>query len=761
MEGKERKGRLVTPHVLKAIILGILVGVAGIAVSPLRVTLGIEENAGLGLLFKLRGAIEPPPDAIVISIDKESSEVLGLPDNPDKWPRSLHARMTEIMAGEGASVVAFDVHFIEPRIPGDDTYFASAMKNAGNVVLVEPMKTKEVKLPGGGLNAGVHSIVRVVLPIDLFADAAAATAPFTLPRIPFKVNRYNTFEIGAGNSPAVPVVALQLFAADVYGDFVALMEKIRPDLAGRFAPSIDRVRRSGGVKDLVRDIREVFEGDPNLADRMLGELKCTDKFTGDAGKRGLIESLVKMYRGGNSRYINYFGPPGTVTTIPYHEALNIKDGMIGEEKIDLAGIAVFVGLSEVLLAERKDSFYTVFSRANGVFISGVEIAATAFSNLLADTPVKPAGLSFFMILVLAWGIALGAFCRISHIGVAALGTIGLSVLYIFSAKYQFEKNHAWYPIAVPLFFQAPLAFFGAVVWNYIDAKKERVNIQKAFEHYLPKDVVAQLARDVAHIRTGGQVVYGVCLFTDAQHYTTLSETMDPHELGKFMNRYYETMFRPVKRHGGFVSGVIGDSMLALWVSARSESKLKNSACFAAVDIEKELDLFDTSTEGANLKTRIGLHCGEILLGHVGALDHYEYTPMGDIVNTASRIEGLNKHLGTSLLVSDEVVENANGFLTRDLGRFKLKGKANPVGVYELVCRVEEADEKVREACAIFAEALEAFGNGSFDEAMEKFKRSGEILGEDRPSRIYEELCERYRENPPGDGWDGVVHMEKK
>nr|NIO17376.1 CHASE2 domain-containing protein [Deltaproteobacteria bacterium]NIS78099.1 CHASE2 domain-containing protein [Deltaproteobacteria bacterium] len=164
MDGKERNGRLVTPHVLKALILGLLVGVVGIAVSPLRITIGIEENAGLGLLFKLTGAIEPPPDTVVVSIDKESSEVLGLPDNPDKWPRSLHARLTEIMAREGASVVAFDVHFIEPRIPGDDTYFASAMQNAGNVVLVEPMKTKEVTLPGGGSNAGAHSIVRVVPP---------------------------------------------------------------------------------------------------------------------------------------------------------------------------------------------------------------------------------------------------------------------------------------------------------------------------------------------------------------------------------------------------------------------------------------------------------------------------------------------------------------------------------------------------------------------------------------------------------------------
>jgi adenylate cyclase len=144
---------------------GILVGMVGLVVSPFHLTLGIEENIGLGLLFKLRGAGQAPSDVVVISIDKESSEVLGLPDNPDKWPRSLHGRLTETLVKEGARVVAFDVHFIEPRSPEDDSLFAEAMRKAGNVVLVEPLKTKELPLPGGGGSDAVgHNIVRVVPP---------------------------------------------------------------------------------------------------------------------------------------------------------------------------------------------------------------------------------------------------------------------------------------------------------------------------------------------------------------------------------------------------------------------------------------------------------------------------------------------------------------------------------------------------------------------------------------------------------------------
>jgi adenylate cyclase len=299
------------------------------------------------------------------------------------------------------------------------------------------------------------------------------------------------------------------------------------------------------------------------------------------------------------------------------------------------------------------------------------------------------------------------------------------------------------------------------VWNYLDANKEKQNIKSAFEHYLPKDVVDQLSRDIANIQTGGRVVHGICMFSDAAEYTTLSEMMEPHELGRFMNRYYETMFRPVKRHGGFISGVIGDSMLALWVSASSEADLRDKACFAAVDIHKELQSYDESYEGVKLKTRIGLHCGQILLGHIGAMDFYEYTPMGDIVNTASRIEGLNKFLGTTVLVSDEVYHEIDGYLARDCGSFRLKGKTIPIRLHELWCRMEESDERQRDVCATFAEGLAAFQRGAWDEAEGMFRRVIERLEEDGPSRFYLGLCENYKKNPPDQPWEGVVAMEKK
>jgi adenylate cyclase len=749
----------------KSGILGFFVGIVGIIASLLPLSLSLDENVGLDFLFKLRGEREAPSDIVVVSIDKESSENLNLPDNPDKWPRSIHARLTENLVRERARVIAFDIHFIEPRSTEGDDLFAKAIRKARNVVLCEPLKAKEVSLSDKGSSVGdVLEIVKIVKPLAIFADSAAATAPFPLPRIPFKVSQYWTFQAGAGDSPTLPVVAFQLYTLQVYEEFIHLLEKVSPDEARKLPRDLEAISKTRDVKGMIREIKEIFERDPLIAERMLEESERLKALTADAKKQKMIRSLVWMYQGGNSPFINFYGPPRTVPTLPYYQALQLRNGAVGDKKIDLKGKAVFVGLSEVLLAERKDSFYTVFSQANGIFISGVEIAATAFSNLMEDRPLKPLSTPSFILVILLWGILLGMICRMTPLVISALSVVGLSVLYLVAAKYQFKIADIWYPTVIPLLFQAPVAFFGAVVWNYIDTNKERQNIKQALGYYLPKDVVSQLARNIAQIKTGGQVVYGICLFTDVADYTSLAETMDPAELGRLMNRYYETMFRPIKQHGGFVSGVIGDSMLALWISRGSETALRQRACLAAVDIRKALKQLEQPQETVKLRIRIGLHCGYILLGHIGALDHYEYTPIGDIVNTASRIEGLNKYLGTRILVSEEIIGQLDGFLTRELGKFRMAGKSKPIVVHELLGLMDESDEKLKSTCALFTKALSAFRRQSWDEAIEKFhqsiEKSGED-GEDSPSRFYITLCENYKENPPREAWDEVVHIDRK
>jgi adenylate cyclase len=495
---------------------------------------------------------------------------------------------------------------------------------------------------------------------------------------------------------------------------------------------------------------------------MLDEIEKSETFSREPFKRRMLSSLITMYGNTDSPYLNYYGPPGTITTVPFYQVIQARDGA-GEtpSRPALRGKMVFVGLSELLEFEQKDGFYTVFSQEDGRDISGVEIAATAFANLWEDRSVRPLGPAAYIALLFLWGLAIGVLCRFLPAPQAALVVTVLGLSYLFFAKYQFMSAGRWCPLVSPLFIQTTVAFFGAVLWKYVDANRERQNIKKAFGYYLPEEVVDGLAKNISDLDAGRRLVHGVCLCTDVEHYSTLAETMEPEELGKLMNNYYETVFKPVRHHGGHISDVVGDSMMALWVSVNPDALLRDKACWAAVDIRRAIHQFNRVHEGRQLHTRIGVHSGPILLGNVGAMDHFEYRPVGDMVNTAARIEGLNKHLGTRILVSDEALTQLGGFLSREVGAFLLAGKTKPLIVHELVCPLMEADALTKRHCALFQEALHHFRGRQWDEAAEKYHVLVRESGADGPSRFYLNLCDRFRNNPPDESWDGVVRMEEK
>lgn len=733
----------------------------GLAFSFTHTARSFEEDLGLALFFNLRGIQQPPTEAVVVSIDRDSSEILKIPDNPDKWPRSVHAKLVDTLARAGAKAITFDVHFIEPKTKGEDRLFQQAIRRAGNVVLADAMRAKDLPTSSDGNDVSdTATIVKLTKPFEPFAQAATGTAPFVLPRIPFKVNQYWTFQQGAGDAPTFPIVALQLYGWEALGNLIQLMKQVAPAYAEKLPGNVEKGRTTRGLVGMIRDLRDLFEGDPVLVERLREALDQSGLSAQDERRYRLLKALINLYGGETSRYINFYGPPGTVTTIPYHQALKI--GTKSGSGLDVKGKAVFVGLSEVLLAERKDSFYTVFSQGNGVFIGGVEIAASAFLNILDDTTIVPVSLSAHIWLLLCWGILVGGLCLLLPVVMAAGVMVGLAGLYLAGAAYQFQSYQQWYPVVLPLLVELPIGFVGAVLWNYVESERERKNIRNAFGLYLPNDVVDQLAKDMANIKGTTQVVYGTCLFTDAGDYTALSEKMTPKELSDFLGRYFEALFQPVRRHGGLIVDLKGDSILAIWKGSHDDPALRKKACLAALEMSESVARFNQSVAPYSLPTRIGLHAGELTIGAVGAMDHYEYRPTGDVVNTASRVEGFNKYVGTQIAVSDEVIQGLDGLLTRQLGTFRLKGKGKPLGLHELVSRSEQAEEARRETCTVFADGLMAFRNRSWDEARASFLRCINVTENDGPSQFYLTLCDQYLKTPPSEeSWDAVVTLEKK
>ena len=730
-----------------AILAGFITGLLGLLLSLLPFGQSFDQSVGLRLLFKLRGTREVPSDVIVVSIDKDSSEKLNIAADPEEWPRSLHARLTENLAQKGAAVIAFDILFEDAHSKEEDSRFAEAIENAQNVVLSEKLMLVDE-----------HSFRKeyLVSPIDPLAQSALALAPFPLPKVPGMVSRYWGFKESAGDTPTLPVVVFQAYALKVYDDFIRLLKQVDPHLVEQLRGNKNAIVETKGVEKIVRTLRDAFQNDPALAEGMLEKIHNKGADPSREKDRQILLSLNRMYQGPNSHYLNFYGPPRTIPTVSYHEVLShLEEPTADQGQIDFVGKAVFVGLSERLRMEQKDDFYTVYSQSTDIYMSGVEIAATAFANLLEDLPVRPLSTKAHTAMLMIWGLLVGILCCSLPAATAAVSMLGLGIIYLLISQYQFTQTAMWYPLVFPLFFQIPFAFFGILICKYFVTDKQRVNIRKAFEHFVPSEVVDYTATNPDDLKKSDQIVYGICLYTDAAQYTTLSESMPLEELSALMDQYYEAVFRPLKKYGGQVIDIKGDSILAVWKAKEPDAALRRQACLAALDIAK------TASEELKLPTRIGLHYGRIYMGSKGFGDHYEYRPFGDTVNTASRIEGLNKHLGTQILASEEVLEQLEGFLTRDLGKIRPAGKSRPIAVHELMCRIEECEEEQERLLEGFARALKAFKKQLWNDAMKIFEESMHLFGHDGPSKFYLNRIAHYKANPPEKTWDGVIDLDEK
>lgn len=751
------------PRLSKAIIVSLLVGALGVIAILTPMGFDLEENIGLDLLFRLRGVRKPPSDVIIVSLDKASADNLKLPADPEKWPRSLHASLTENLAKQGAAVIAFDMMFDEAGPMEHDNLFAQAISNAGNVVLGERLEKETFPLTNKeGAHTGEIVIERLTPPIPPLARSALALAPFPLPKVPVKVSQYWTFKTEAGDTPTLPVAVFQIFAFEVYDEFIRLLEKVSPSQVEKLLHDKDAIIKNRWVEENILILRDHFRENPLIGEKMMEEIQNLNSLSFDSKKKRILKSLIKIYQGPKSRYLNFYGPPGTIETVSYYQLLQHHEKSANNQsQLDLNGKAVFIGLSESLRLEQKDGFYTVFSQSSGLDISGVEIAASAFANLLEDKPIHPHVFPAHHAIIFLWGVLLGILCFFIPPVIAAFGVVSLSILYLSVALSQFNNTGIWYPLIIPLFFQVPIAYFGTILWKFFETNKERQNIRRAFEYYLPEKEVDRLAKNLGDLNANIQTVYGTCLFTDVEQYTSLSENMDPKELASFMNKYYEAIFEPVGRYSGIVLDIKGDSMLSIWSTAHPDTALRRKACLAALDISSAVQQFKQNSNTLLLPTRIGLHSGYISLGNVGAINHYEYLPTGDVVNTASRIENLNKNLGTWILVSEEVLHQIDGFLTRKLGEFIFVGKSKPVTVYELISRIEKSSEQQRNLCAIFTEGLNVYYKQSWEEAIKAFYEVMKTYEQDGPSTFYLHLCENYRANPPGEEWDGLVSLRNK
>ncbi len=741
VEDKKAAGRAVRAR-RRVVMLGAVLGIAGLLTNFAPVTSRLEEALGLRLLFTIRGPLPPSPQVVVVGVSRDAARAIGQTTELDTWPRDLHANLLERLDAGGASAVAFDLTFHERRPGAGDALFAASIERAGNVVLLEWTDSDVVPL-GGSAEAWLETRRP---PLPELKAAALGSAPFVLPTVPVSVGRFWTFGRASDDTPSLPVVALQAHLLPFYEDFLQLLEVVEPGITTPWPQTRAAVQERGNLESTMMTIRRGFQSNDDLGSAARREL---ERRSYSASTVSALQVLIDLYSGPSSRFLNFYGPARSVATLPYDHALEGTG-------VNVAGKLLLVGLSEPRQPEQQDDFISVFSQSTGVNLSGVELAATAVSNLLERRALAPLPLPLQGALIAVLGVAFGTLVGRSTVPRAA-GVAALAGSFYFGLAYwQFTGAHVWLPLVVPLAMQLPISFGAAVWWNYRELAEQRERVRTALGYYVPQSLARKLTEQTLAPGADRQLLHGTCLVTDAERYTSVAERLPPAELAVLVNDYYQAIFRVVQAHGGEISDTAGDSMVAAWASSRPDAGARLRAAQAALAILDAVEEFNRAHADSPLPTRIGLESGEMLLGNIGAEQRYEYRAVGDIVNTAARIQGLNQLLGTRVLVSAATLAGVV-LPARDVGTFLLRGKQLPVRVLEPRSAGCRLDERGFEA---FAAALDAFRRGDWQGAHDGFAALLRRFPDDGPSRYYDALTLHMRQSPPTT-WAGAVQITTK
>ncbi len=289
---------------------------------------------------------------------------------------------------------------------------------------------------------------------------------------------------------------------------------------------------------------------------------------------------------------------------------------------------------------------------------------------------------------------------------------------------------------------------------------------QSFKRYVPADLVAELIAQNRRAELGGARKDLTILFSDIENFTTWSETLSPEDLISIMAKYFAGMTEIIMRNHGTVDKYIGDAIMAFWGAPRELEDHATHACRAAVEcIEFQHSLTaELSAQGfPPLNTRFGINSGEVLVGNVGYENRLNYTVLGDHVNLASRLEGLNKYYGTNIIISDDTAQRVQGsFHVRALDAVAVKGKSAHIRIHELrgvsSGKPEEFEARFTE---IANRATQLYFSRHWVEALPLFEKLRAARPNDRTSEVMAKRCRELIQTDPGPDWGGYVVMRDK
>jgi adenylate cyclase len=753
--------------------------------SPLLVFMERLELDALDTRFRLRPAKYTPPDAriVIVDIDQKSQEGLG------KWPfsRSNFAAMLDILREDGAKVVGFDVTFDKPDQTGApiralaqklekrkasghpvdrkleeevkalaaeydaDKQFGEAIQKFGNVVLGNFFFPKE-ELQGTD-QATLNSYADLV---QWYSLAQNSLNPST-GKQDF-VNLMQRYEANSILYSATMANIPALLSPDNNNVGTMGFFNVLPDADGvlRRALLVVPFDRSGKISDA-----ELY-GSLEVQTIRLYLGVSSEQLTVNYNQTGMVslqfgDKLEVKPDSIGRLAINYRGPE---RTYPYYSIVDVVQRKLPagtfKDKI------VLVGASATGIGDLRTPPY------GGITYPGVEVHANAIDNMLNHQALTRGAAQELsdIALILFFGIPAGIWMAL----VAPRWMwFGLSFLVpLVLIDYGAFLRGWWLNFSVPALTLVSNVLLVSLYRALVEEKEKR-RIRTAFGQYLSPEVIRRLLRNPKLVEPKKTEI--TVMFSDIRGFTTISENLDAQDLALFLNQYLSDMTGLVFESQGTLDKYIGDAVMAFWGAPFEVDDHAINGCNSALKMIRRVREMHREWDAQGkpqLDIGIGLNSGVASVGNMGSVLRYGYTALGDTVNLSSRLEGLNKDYGTHIIVNETTyaaTQDAN-FLYRELDLIRVKGKTQPVMIYELIGRAGE--ESVYGSFADVQLRLEQFARGrtlyrvrQWQEAQRVFQIMIDKWPDDGPARAYWKRCQEYLFDEPPSGWDGVFTMSHK
>jgi len=298
--------------------------------------------------------------------------------------------------------------------------------------------------------------------------------------------------------------------------------------------------------------------------------------------------------------------------------------------------------------------------------------------------------------------------------------------------------------------------------NVVDRTKKAL---RSFKKYVPAELVNQIVITKKEAVLSGDKLEATFMFTDIQNFTTISESVEIEKLVEKMASYFKTVTSTIHKNCGTVDKYIGDAVMAFWGAPNYINNHAELACRTALQCLEKLRFLNTELEAEGfplLNTRFGIHTGSAIIGNMGYEDRLNYTAVGDTVNTASRLEGINKYYGTNIIISDDTKEIiGKSFITRNLNRIIAKGKTHWITIHELLGERGNCDGKIEDFAEKYNLALDLFYKRQWKDAAALFSLAEKLRKGDIASLRMMKYCDYYMKNPPSENWKGIVKLNSK